>query len=98
MPTTLRPHPSLKPTEKSHLHHVPNRRPRIPDVQHSLPAGGPFPSGVSSSDLSAAPSVSPRRTLLRLPFVPPMPRGSIPESKTIISYFRHHRTKSCAVP
>ena len=63
------------------LHHVPNRRPWFPT---SSPPPGPsaHPSGFSIRSQQDSASFNPR--LSWLPFVPPSPRSSIPESTHII--------------
>ena len=61
--------------------HVPNRRPRFPT---STPPPGPsaHPSGFSIRSQQDYASFNPR--LSWLPFVPPSPRSSIPESNHIV--------------
>lgn len=88
MPTTpgpriLRSSPRRKPPP-----HVPNRRPRFPT---STPPPGPsaHPSGFSIRSQQDSASFNPR--LSWLPFVPPSPRSSIPESKNMIPQTLAHR-------
>ena len=85
VPTTLRPrilrsNPRRKPPPR-----VPNRRPRFPT---STPPPGPsaHPSGFSIRSQQDSASFNPR--LSGLPFVPPSPRSSIPESKDMIPQIR----------
>jgi len=83
MPTTLRPRLCAQTHGGSLLHHVPNRRPRFPT---STPPPGPSarPSGFSIRSQQDSIGFNPTAHQ-RLPFVPPLPRSSIPGSATMIS-------------
>ena len=82
MPTTLRPRFRAQARGGSLLHHAPNRRPRFP---RSTPPPGPsaHPSGFSIRSQQDSFGFNPTAHQ-RLPFVPPLPRSSIPESVTMI--------------
>jgi len=81
-PTTLRPRFCAQARGGSLLHHVPNRRPRFPT---STPPPGPsaHPSGFSIRSQQDSIGFNPTAHQ-RLPFVPPLPRSSIPGSATMI--------------
>ena len=82
MPTTLRPRFCAQTRGGSLLLHVPNRRPRFPT---STPPPGPsaHPSGFSIRSQQDSFGSNPTAHQ-RLPFVPPLPRSSIPGSATMI--------------
>ena len=82
MPTTLRPRFRAQARGGSLLHHAPNRRPRFP---RSTPPPGPsaHPSGFSIRSQQDSFGFNPTAHQ-RLPFVPPLPRSSIPGSATMI--------------
>ena len=82
MPTTLRPRFRAQARGGSLLHHAPNRRPRFPT---STPPPGPsaHPSGFSIRSLQDSFGFNPTAHQ-RLPFVPPLPRSSIPGSAAMI--------------
>ena len=84
MPTTLRPRFRAQASGGSLLHHAPNRRPRFP---RSTPPPRPsaHPSGFSIRSQQDSFGSNPTAHQ-RLPFVPPLPRSSIPGSATIIPY------------
>ena len=89
MPTTLRPRFRAQARGGSLLHHAPNRRPRFP---RSTPPPGPsaHPSGFSIRSQQDSFGFNPTAHQ-RLPFVPPLPRSSIPESATMIPQTRPRR-------
>ena len=82
MPTTLRPRFCAQARGGSLLHHAPNRRPRFP---RSTPHPGPsaHPSGFSIRSQQDSFGFNPTAHQ-RLPFVPPLPRSSIPGSAAMI--------------
>ena len=82
MPTTLRPRFRAQARGGSLLHHAPNRRPRFP---RSTPPPGPsaHPSGFSVRSQQDSFGFNPTAHQ-RLPFVPPLPRSSIPGSAAMI--------------
>ena len=82
MPTTLRPRFRAQARGGSLLHHAPNRRPRFP---RSTPPPGPsaHPSGFSIRSQQDSFGFNPTAHQ-RLPFVPPLPRSSIPGSAAMI--------------
>ena len=89
MPTTLRLRCRAQARGGSLLHHVPNRPPRFPT---STPPPGPsaHPSGFSIRSQQDSVSFNPAAHQ-RLPFVPPSPRSSIPESKYMRPLTLAHR-------
>jgi len=89
MPTTLRPRFRAQARGGSLLHHAPNRRPRFP---RSTPPPGPsaHPSGFSVRSQQDSFGFNPTAHQ-RLPFVPPLPRSSIPGSATMIPQTCPHR-------
>ena len=89
MPTTLRPRFRAQARGGSLLHHAPNRRPRFP---RSTPPPGPsaHPSGFSIRSQQDSIGFNPTAHQ-RLPFVPPLPRSSIPGSATMIPQTYSHR-------
>ena len=89
MPTTLRPRFRAQARGGSLLHHAPNRRPRFP---RSTPPPGPsaHPSGFSVRSQQDSFGFNPTAHQ-RLPFVPPLPRSSIPGSATMIPQTRARR-------
>ena len=89
VPTTPRPRFRAQARGGSLLHHAPNRRPRFP---RSTPPPGPstHPSGFSVRSQQDSFGFNPTAHQ-RLPFVPPLPRSSIPGSTTMIPQTRARR-------
>ena len=81
MPTTLRPRIlALKPAEEASSSRSKSVA-VVPDV-NTPPEPSTHPSGFSIRSQQDSASFNPR--LSWLPFVPPSPRSSIPESKSIV--------------
>ena len=96
MPTTLRPRFRAQARGGSLLPHAPTRRPQFP---RSTPPPGPsaHPSGFSIRSQQDSFGFNPTAHQ-RLPFVPPLPRSSIPESATMIPQTCPYRLSEIRTP
>ena len=87
-PTTLRPRILRSSPRREPPPHVPNRPPWFP-TSTPPPEPSTHPSGFSIRSQQDSASFNPR--LSWLPFVPPSPRSSIPESAYIVAQNRVRR-------